>query len=120
MRTVFGLAVAGGMAYAAWRRSRQPGTEAHRFVETVRTASAEREALLREAVAAMEEADQATPYSDARAARGEGLQPGRHAAAASRSGAAGAAGAEDPRSLSAAEARELLLDPTGRRGADGL
>lgn len=106
---MLGAVVVGGIAYAAWRRASRPGTPAHRFVETVRAASAQREAELRDAVVAMEEADHATPYSDASAARGEGLRPGLHAAPAP----------DRTRSLDRDEARELLLDPTGRRATEG-
>lgn len=106
LRTVVGAAVLGAVAYAAWRAASRPGTAAYDFVSTVRTASAAREAELREAVTTMEDAAHAHPYSDASSARGEGRQPGRHAAPARETG----------RSLSREEAKAVLLDPTGRAG----
>jgi hypothetical protein len=117
VRTVLLAAAAVGVGYAVWRL---PATQ--RFVNTVREASARREAELREAVEVAVHADATTraprhaagavtPDLDVTAGwdrdrdrRAGGTHP------------ASALGAEDPgRSLSPEEARALLLDPTGER-----
>ena len=106
-------AAAVGVGYAVWRL---PATR--RFVTTVREASAQREAELREAVEVAVRTDATT-------------RAPRHAAGAEtpdldveagwdrprdRARAAAALGEDDPgRSLSPDEARALLRDPSGER-----
>jgi hypothetical protein len=112
LRTVLLTAAAVGVGYASWRL---PATR--RFVATVRTASAEREAELREAVEVAVRTDATTraPRHAAGATVPDleveaGWRLGREARAAA------ALGEDDPgRSLSPQEARALLLDPTGER-----
>lgn len=113
LRTLVLAAAAVGVGYVVWR---MPATR--RFVATVREASAEREAELREAVEvavrtdattrAPRHAEEATvPDLDVDAGwdrSGEGAR------------SATALGEGDPgRSLTPEEARALLLDPTGER-----
>ena len=107
--------VAVGVTYAVWRL---PVTQ--RFVATVKQASAQREAELREAVevsvrtdastrAPRHAAGASTPDLDVEA--GWDRDPQRRAAAP-----ASALGSQDPgRSLTPEQARALLLDPTGER-----
>ena len=107
------VAAAAGLGYGLWRL---PVTQ--RFVATVRTASAEREAELREAVevavvadatgrAPRHSPDSVRPASDIEAGWDRDPQVRR---------AAAMLGADDPgRSLTPEEARALLHDPTGDR-----
>ena len=114
-RTVLFAAVAVGATYAVWRL---PVTR--RFVATVKRASAQREAELREAVEVAVHTDASTraprhaagaetPDLDVQAGWDRGAQRGAASPAS-------ALGSQDPgRSLTPEEARALLLDPTGER-----
>ena len=113
LRTVLLTAAAVGVGYAVWRLP-----AARRFVATVREASAQRDAELREAVEVAVRTDATT-------------RAPRHAAGAEtpdldveagwdrprdRTPAAAPLGEDDPgRSLSPDEARALLRDPSGER-----
>ncbi len=113
LRTVLLTAAAVGVGYAVWRL---PVTK--RFVATVRDASAEREAELREAVEVAVRTD-ATTRAPRHAAGAE--TPDLDVTAgwdrpATRARAAAALGEDDPgRSLTPEEARALLRDPSGER-----
>ncbi len=106
-------AAAVGVGYAVWRL---PATK--RFVATVREASAEREAELREAVEVAVRTD-ATTRAPRHAAGAEVPDLDVEAGWDRRSGRARSAvalGEGDPgRSLTPEEARALLLDPSGER-----
>lgn len=120
-RTAVLLAVAAaGAGYALWR---VPATR--RFVATVRTASAEREAELRAAVetAVREDATTRAPRH-ANGIRTPDLEvdAGWDRRGSTRDAAPTSTplGADDPgRSLTPEEARALLLDPTGERAPRG-
>ncbi|MFQ6173250.1 hypothetical protein ACK8HX_16740 [Oryzobacter sp. R7] len=112
LRTVLLAAAAVGVGYAVWRL---PATQ--RFVATVREASAEREAELREAVEVAVRTDATTRAP--RHAEGATVPDLDVDAGWDRSGERArttALGEGDPgRSLTPEEARALLLDPTGER-----
>ncbi|WP_392541884.1 hypothetical protein [Oryzobacter telluris] len=114
LRTVLLAAAAVGVGYAVWRL---PATK--RFVATVRDASAEREAELREAVEVAVRTDATTRAP--RHAAGAGVpdldvEAGWDRGRTARTRPSTALGEDDPgRSLTPEEARALLLDPSGER-----
>jgi hypothetical protein len=113
LRTVLLAATAVGVGYAVWRL---PATR--RFVATVRAASAEREAELREAVEVAVRTDATTRaprHAEGATVPDLDVDAGWHRRG-ERAPTAGALGEDDPgRSLTPEEARALLLDPTGER-----